>query len=154
MMYSEGRSFRVFENWSNLLNWYQKSLPYLDNDALQDTYIKLSAISEGKRSWSERFFSVTYRNILYNSYRRENRYIPIAEDEHFQEMVEIKGENAINQVMRLFLQARNREIISLYLQGYTQTEIADIIGISQVAVNKRFQKIKAVILKKGINYFF
>lgn len=47
------------------------------------------------------------------------------------------------------LNAREYKLIALTLQGYTQVEIGNIIGISQTMVSRMFSKIKRKLLKGG-----
>lgn len=47
------------------------------------------------------------------------------------------------------LNAREYKLVALVLQGYTQVEIGNIIGISQTMVSRMFSKIKQKLLKGG-----
>lgn len=47
---------------------------------------------------------------------------------------------AIYAIIRL-MEPLNQRIILMYLQGYTESEIGEVIGVSQKAVNKRKQRI-------------
>lgn len=47
------------------------------------------------------------------------------------------------------LNAREYKLVALILQGYTQVEIGNIIGISQAQVSRMFSKIKQKLLKGG-----
>ena len=72
------------------------------------------------------------------------------EDEHFGWIEEIENEN-----MYRFLQSMSesdKKIMTLLLDGYTQTEIASQIGVTQQAISKRLKKFQKIfqILKDKI----
>ena len=64
------------------------------------------------------------------------------EDEHFGWIEEIENEN-----MYRFLQSMSesdKKIMTLLLDGYTQTEIASQIGVTQQAISKRLKKFQKI----------
>jgi len=68
----------------------------------------------------------------------------IPSDEDIEE--EVAFEVLLDEINSL-LTPRQRQILSLYLSGYTQEEISKELRISQRAVEKHFQKIRKAVRK-------
>lgn len=91
------------------------------------------------------FYRVANRDLYthwrnQNVQKRRNEGEVKFEDLYFELNYNLENEVLMKEIIEGILNSEYAEIFNLRLQGLTQTEIADIIGVSQVEISRRLKK--------------
>lgn len=140
-------------------------------DAVHNTFIKLlnnmDKVDGVDSAKTKRFLTVTAKHTSIDLYRQRKLYMEYYGKEFadadiavYETYEEDDAEGTINRVMECIkgMPDKYREVFLLkYSSGYSCSEIADILGISDVAVRQRIFRGKKILIdsleKLGIKYF-
>ncbi len=158
------KAFREIVNrWEPRLYYYLRRIVENENDVwdiLQETWL---AVFQNIRKLQEplKFPTCLYKighNKAVNLLRKENRYIQMKEEqakdyrENDNSVIDVKERAEVVHKMLDKLKLAHREVLTLYfLEGFSISEMAQIIGVSEGTVKSRlyYAKHKLHELLKG-----
>lgn len=122
-------------------------------DAVQDTFVKYLerkkdfSDEEHKKAWLLRVNINICKNIL-----RFHRMHPTVEYEQVVLQYEPDDDKGILEAL-FMLKKKSKEVLILhYIEGYTNTEIATILGVSENAVKKRMERARKELKEEYRKY--
>ena len=121
----------------------------LADDALQEVFVKVMRAGAGVREADEplRWLYRVVDNACFDALRRRRRFSAAPTDDAMgasvHPSVAIETRDAVLQLLGSLDENEMRIALLLFVDGMSQGEIADDIGLSRVTVNKKVQAIRA-----------
>jgi RNA polymerase sigma-70 factor (ECF subfamily) len=120
----------------------------LADDALQETFVKVLRAGGAVRAADEplRWLYRVVDHCCFDALRRRRRSVETPSDEEGASVhpgVQIELRDAVQRLFGSLDEQEMRIAVLLVLDGLSQGEIADEVGVSRVTVNKKVQTIRA-----------
>ena len=117
---------------------------YFAEDAVHDTFVKIaknmSEIGDVEDKKTRNFIMVVTKNTALDSYRKRTESADSAEEDY-----EGSTENRVLDIIRNMSDGYKNVFLLKYVNGLSNGEIADVLGITEATIRKRLSRGKEII---------